>query len=83
MVEIPTKDEWLKVLEEVLKERSDESGLTTREIADVWGLGLAATRVRMGKLARAGVLERSGQKRLVDLAGRLVMVPSYRVKGLE
>jgi predicted transcriptional regulator len=78
MVKINT-DEWTAELERVQQKRND-AGMTSAEIADVWGVSRATAVERLGVLNRAGRLER-GTRTIESLSGKNAPVPVYRVKG--
>ena len=60
------------------QESIGEDLITTEQMADVLGLGLAATRRRMKILHRAGRLV-PGKKTITNMAGQRHVVPAYRL----
>lgn len=69
-------------LEALLKEYArlgigkGDDGMTTSELAEKWGIGQAAVRVRLRLAQRAGIL-RCGKKSVPTLSEQLHLAPCY------
>jgi hypothetical protein len=73
------RDEWLAALKDaqpVLD--TDPTVLSTRELADVFGMGLAATKHRLDLLVKAGKAQIT-QKQYRQSDGRIRVIPAYRL----
>jgi DNA-binding Lrp family transcriptional regulator len=65
---------------EIALEENESSGaMTVTEIRKETGLSEETVRERVRKLLEEGKLERT-KKRIIDLSGRRMTVPAYRVK---
>ena len=73
-----TSDEWLSELERVMRARKpDAEGLTTQELAEVWG---CCTRVALLRLSLLKDRLIVGQRHIVSISGRGAVSPTYRLK---
>ena len=71
-------DDLLAELEKI-KRASAEGGLTTREMADAWGVSLVVARKRIRAAMAAGLLERCpARKPVAGIDGRLQGVAQFR-----
>ena len=71
------RDEWLAALAET-GPFDDQSALSTREIAEILGLGLSAAKDRIRKLLAEGKAH-VAQKRVLDGSGRPQWIQAYQL----
>lgn len=79
-----TANEIVEQIQEAFKEAriQGEDCLTNAEIADLMGLGLAATRQRVKQMISEGKVE-PARKSVVNMAGQIQHVPAYRFIGSD
>jgi hypothetical protein len=73
------RDEWLAALKDAQPVLEDDpSVLSTRELAEIFGLGLGAAKHRVELLVKAGKAQIT-QKPYRQSDGRIRTIPAYRL----
>ena len=73
------RDDWLRALTEAgLTHDGDQDAITATEFGAMFNLKRAAARYKLAQLVEAGKAVPT-RKRVADAAGRIVVVPAYRL----
>lgn len=75
-----TELEWRSALAAATHE-ANVDGLTSAEIAALWGIPQAKATTRIRDMIQAGRVEFVGKKGYTDISGRRQQLPAYRVVG--
>lgn len=74
-----THDEWIAALEAAQSERpADDEGMTTQEIAEVFGVSTKKCRELLKKIQREGRIQ-VGRRHIARIDGTMTPVAVYRI----
>ena len=75
-----TFDEWIAALDAIEKKTENGEGLSTRELAEGWGVTLTTAARRIRSLHDAGRIM-AARRFMEGVSGTYYPVPVYRLKG--